>query len=140
MGGIALSPRVAVNYVSTEVNGYVEQGAAAQYQYEDRTVQSASGEVSLRAEGGGEGLKFWIEGGYRDTFSDSRDAVRVGIAGNPAQILSREIDDPFGGSLIASAGIDADLGPVKMTLGYRGRFGDSANSHVGGVTFRLPLQ
>ena len=140
MGGIALSPRVAVNYVSTEVNGYVEQGPAAQYAYQDRTVQAASGEVTLRAEGGGDGMSFFIEGGYRDSFADGSDAVRTGITGNPAQILSREIDDPFGGSLIASAGIDADLGPVKMTLGYRGRFGDSANSHVGGVTFRLPLQ
>ena len=140
MGGIALSPRAAISFVSTDVNGYVEQGAAAQYQYEDRTVQAASGEVSLRAEGGGEGLKFWIEGGYRDTFSDSRDAVRVGIAGNPAQILERDIDDPFGGSMIASAGLEADVGPGTVSVGYRGRFGDAADGHVGAITFRLPLQ
>ncbi|HZW14806.1 MAG TPA: autotransporter domain-containing protein [Brevundimonas sp.] len=140
MGGIALSPRAAISFVSTDVNGYVEQGAAAQYQYEDRTVQAASGEVSLRAEGGGEGLKFWIEGGYRDTFSDSRDAVRVGIAGNPAQVLERDIDDPFGGSMIASAGLEADVGPGTVSVGYRGRFGDAADGHVGAITFRLPLQ
>ena len=140
MGGIALSPRAAVSFVSTEVNGYVEQGAAAQYQYEDRTVQSSTGEVSLRAEGGGEGLKFWVEGGYRDSFSDSRDAVRVGIAGNPAQVLEREFDDPFGGSMIASAGLEAGVGPGTVSVGYRGRFGDAADSHVGAVTFRLPLQ
>lgn len=140
MGGIGLSPRVAVNYVSTEVNGYVEQGPAAQYAYQDRTVQAASGEISLRAEGGGEQLSFFVEGGYRDTFSDSSDAVRTGITANPAQILARDIEDPFGGSLIASAGVDADLGPVKMTIGYRGRFGDAADSHVGAITFRLPLQ
>lgn len=140
MGGIALSPRVAVNYVSTEVNGYIEQGPAAQYAYEDRTVQAASGEVSLRAEGGGDDMSFFVEGGYRDNFGDSSDAVRTGITANPAQILARDIEDPFGGSLIASAGVEADLGPVRMTLGYRGRFGDSANSHVGALTFRLPLQ
>ena len=140
MGGIALSPRAALNLVSTDVNGYVEQGVAAQYQYEDRTVQAASGEVSLRAEGGGEGLNFWIEGGYRDSFGDSSDAVRVGIAGNPAQVLEREFDDPFGGSLIASAGLEADAGPGTISLGYRGRFGDAADSHVGAITFSLPLQ
>jgi len=140
MGGIALSPRIAVNFVSTDVNGYVEQGAAAQYQYEDRTVQAGSGEVSLRAEGGGDGVNFWVEGGYRDSFGDSSDAVRVGIAGNPAQVLEREFDDPFGGSLIASAGLEADVGPGTVSLGYRGRFGDAADSHVGAVTFRLPLQ
>jgi outer membrane lipase/esterase len=140
MGGIALSPRVAVNYVSTEVNGYVEQGPAAQYDYQDRTVQAASGEISLRAEGGGDGMNFFVEGGYRDSFGDSSDAVRTGIIANPAQILAREIEDPFGGSLIASAGVDTHFGPVKMTLGYRGRFGDAADSHVGAVTFSLPLQ
>ena len=140
MGGIGLSPRVAVNYVSTEVNGYVEQGPAAQYAYQDRTVSAATAEITLRAEGGGEGMSFFVEGGYRDSLSDSGDAVRTGITANPAQILARDIEDPFGGSLIASAGIDADLGPVKMTLGYRGRFGDAANSHVGGLTFRLSLQ
>jgi len=140
MGGIALSPRVAVNFVSTDVNGYVEQGIAAQYEYQDRTVQSASGEVSLRAEGGGDGMNFWVEGGYRDSFGDSSDAVRVGIVGNPAQVLERDFGDPFGGSLIASAGLEADVGPGTVSLGYRGRFGDAADSHVGAVTFRLPLQ
>ncbi len=140
MGGIGLSPRVAVNWVSTDVNGYIEQGPAAQYSYQDRTVQAASGEFTLRAEGGGEGMSFFVEGGYRDSFGDSSDAVRTGIAANPAQILAREIEDPFGGSLIASAGVEADLGPVKMTVGYRGRFGDTADSHVGAINFSLPLQ
>lgn len=140
MGGIALSPRASLNFVSTDVKGYVEQGVAAQYQYEDRTVQAASGELSLRAEGGGDGMSFWVEGGYRDTFGDSSDAVRVGIAGNPAQVLERDFEDPFGGSVIASAGVEADVGPGTVSLGYRGRFGDQADSHVGAITFRLPLQ
>ncbi|HYC67896.1 autotransporter domain-containing protein [Brevundimonas sp.] len=140
MGGIALSPRAAVNFVSTEVNGYVEQGIAAQYQYEDRTVQAASGEVSLRAEGGGEGMNFWIEGGYRDSFGESSDAVRVGIAGNPAHVLERAFDDPFGGSMMASAGLEAEVGPGTVSVGYRGRFGDAADSHVGAITLSLPLQ
>ena len=140
MGGIALSPRVAVNFVSTDVNGYVEQGVAAQYEYQDRTVQSASGEVSLRAEGGGDGLNFWVEGGYRDSFGDSSDAVRVGIAGNPAQVLERAFEDPFGGSLIASAGVEAPIGPGVVSFGYRGRFGDAADAHVGAVSFRIPLE
>ena len=140
MGGIGLSPRVAVSYVSTDVNGYVEQGPAAQYSYQDRTVKAASGEFTLRAEGGGEGMSFFVEGGYRKGFADGSDAVRTGIAGNPAQILDREIEDPFGGSWIASAGVEAEMGPVKMTLGYRGRFGDAANSHMGALTFSLPLQ
>lgn len=139
MGGIALSPRAAVGWVSTDVNGYAETGFAAEYRYEDRTVQAASAEVSLRAEGGGEGLSFYVEGGYRDSFGDSSDAVGVGIAGNPAQVLRREIEDPFGGSLLAQAGVEADVGPGVVSFGYRGRFGDAADSHVGALSFRMPL-
>ncbi|HZV85381.1 MAG TPA: autotransporter domain-containing protein [Brevundimonas sp.] len=139
MGGIALSPRAAVSFVSTDVSGYTEQGVAAQYEYQDRTVKAASGEISLRAEGGGEGMSFYVEGGYRDSFGDSSDAVGTRIAGNPAQVLYRDIDDPFGGSVIASAGVNADLGPMTLSVGYRGRFGDEASSHMGAITLRLPL-
>jgi outer membrane lipase/esterase len=139
MGGIALSPRAALSFVSTDVDGYVEQGAAAQYQYLDRTVKGTSGEISLRAEGGGDGMSFFVEGGYRESFGDSSDAVGTRIAGNPAQVLYREVENPFGGSIIASAGVNADLGPVTMSIGYRGRFGDEAKSHMGAITFRLPL-
>ena len=66
--------------------------------------------------------------------------MRVGIAGNPAQVLEREFGDPFGGSLIASAGLEAPVGPGVVSVGYRGRFGDAADSHVGAISFRLPLQ
>lgn len=84
-------------------------------------------------------MSFEVEGGYRDSFAESSDAVRVGIAGNPARILEHEVEDPFGGSLIASAGLEAEVGPGTVSLGYRGRFGDAADSHMGAVTFRLPL-
>lgn len=140
MGGIALSPRAAISFVSADVNSYIEQGIAAQYSYEDRTLSGTSAEIGLRAEGGGDGMRFWVEGGYRDTLSDGGDPVRVGIASNPAQVLERDFEEPFGGSLLASAGVDADIGPVIMTVGYRGRFGDAADSHVGAISFTLPLQ
>jgi len=140
MGGIALSPRAAISFVSADVNAYIEQGIAAQYSYDDRTLNGTSAEIALRAEGGGDGLRFWAEGGYRDTLSEGGDPVRVGIASNPAQVLERDFEEPFGGSLLASAGVDADIGPVTMTVGYRGRFGDAADSHVGAITFTLPLQ
>ena len=140
MGGIALSPRAAISWVSTHVNGYAEAGDAANYRYEDRTLRSAAGEVSLRAEGGGGTLRFFAEGGWREGFADESDAVRVGIAGNTAQVLEREIEDPFGGSLIASAGLEADFGAAKVSAGYRGRFGDAADSHMGMISLSLPLQ
>lgn len=139
MGGFALSPRAALAYVSSDVDGYVEQGVAAQYQYGDRTVKALTGEVSLRAEAEMGGFNLFAEGGYRDALDDSSDPVRVGIYNNPAQVQSREIDNPFGGQFMASAGVEGDVGPVKITIGYRGRFGDHADSHMGGVQLRLPL-
>ena len=81
----------------------------------------------------------YVEGGYRDNVSDNTTNVRVGISGNPAQVLARGFDDPFGGQILASAGVSGDLGPVKVELSYRGRFGDHADSNMGGITFTLPL-
>ncbi|WP_428149492.1 SGNH/GDSL hydrolase family protein [Brevundimonas sp.] len=138
-GGIAVSPRVAVTWANSDVDGYYEQGAAASYEYRDRSVTGVTAEVALRAEGDMGGFAVFVEGGYRDSLDDSSDAVRVGIAGNPAQVLSRGFDDPFGGSVLASAGLSGDLGPFEVEIGYRGRFGDHADSHMGGITVTLPL-
>lgn len=138
-GGIAVSPRVGITWASSEIDGYTEQGFAASYQYSDREVKGITGEVALRAETTMGGFGVFAEGGYRDSLDDSSEAVRVGIAGNPARILSREFDDPFGGSLLASAGISGEIGPFDLEVGYRGRFGDSADSHMGGITLKLPL-
>ncbi|WP_426041234.1 SGNH/GDSL hydrolase family protein [Brevundimonas sp. TWP2-3-4b1] len=138
-GGIAISPRVAVTYANSDVDGYIEQGAAASYQYRDRSVKGITAEAVLRAEGDMGGFAVFVEGGYRDSLDDSSDAVRVGIAGNPAQVLSRRFDDPFGGSVLASAGLSGDMGPLEVEIGYRGRFGDHADSHMGGITLTLPL-
>lgn len=138
-GGLALSPRAAVTWVSSNVGGYYEQGVAAQYQYADRKSEGVSAEVSLRAEGEMGPWGFFAEGGYRDSLDDSSDAVHVRIAGNTARYLAREVDEPFGGQILASAGLTGDMGPFKVEVGYRGRFGDHADSHMGAVTFKLPL-
>lgn len=138
--GLSISPRAAITWGSSEVNGYVEQGIAAQYAYRDRTVEGVTAEATLRAEGDFSGFGFFIEGGYRDSLDDSSEAVRTGISGNPAQVLARTIDEPFGGQVLASAGVSGDWGPVIVHVGYRGRYGDQATSHMGGVTLRLPLQ
>jgi len=139
MGGLAVSPRAAVTWVSSDVDGYYEQGVAAQYQYADRTVEGISAELTLRAEGEMGPWGFYAEGGYRDALDDNSDAVHVGIAGNSARVLAREVEEPFGGQILASAGLSGDMGPFKVEVGYRGRFGDHADSHMGAVTFKLPL-
>ncbi|WP_292084316.1 MULTISPECIES: autotransporter domain-containing protein [unclassified Brevundimonas] len=140
MGGIALSPRAAVAWINSDVDGFDEQGPAAQYAYKDRSVQGTTAEIALRAEGGVDRFHFYAEGGYRDSLSDDSDPVRTGIAGNPAQVLARDIDSPWGGQFLASAGIEGTIMErLKVSIGYKGRFGDQADSHMGGVQLTLPL-
>jgi outer membrane lipase/esterase len=138
-GALRLSPRVAVTWTSSDVDGYFEQGVAAQYRYEDRTVQATTAEATIRAEAGGEGVTFFIEGGYRDDLDDGSDAVGTSIAGSPSQVLYRDVEGPFGGHMLASAGLEGEWAGVKVAFGYRGRFGDNADSHQGGIQFSIPL-
>lgn len=140
MGGFALSPRAAVAWINTDVDGFSEQGPAAQYAYADRSVQATTAEIALRAEGGTERVRFYAEGGYRDSLSDDSDAVRTGILGNPAKILARDVDLPFGGQVLAAAGIEGTIMErLKVSIGYKGRFGDHADSHMAAVKLSLPL-
>lgn len=140
MGGFALSPRAAVAWINADVDGFSEQGPAAQYAYADRSVQATTAEIALRAEGGTERVRFYAEGGYRDSLSDDSDAVRTGILGNPAKVLARDVDLPFGGQVLAAAGIEGTvMERLKVSIGYKGRFGDHADSHMAAVKFSLPL-
>ncbi|MCO8017639.1 autotransporter domain-containing protein [Brevundimonas diminuta] len=140
MGGFALSPRAAVAWIKADVDGFSEQGPAAQYAYADRSVQATTAEIVLRAEGGTERVRFYAEGGYRDSLSDDSDAVRTGILGNPAKVLARDVDLPFGGQVLAAAGIEGTIMErLKVSIGYKGRFGDHADSHMAAVKLSLPL-
>ncbi|EKY25243.1 outer membrane autotransporter barrel domain protein [Brevundimonas diminuta 470-4] len=140
MGGFALSPRAAVAWINTDVDGFSEQGPAAQYAYADRSVQATTAEIALRAEGGTERVRFYAEGGYRDSLSDDSDVVRTGILGNPAKVLARDVDLPFGGQVLAAAGIEGTIMErLKVSIGYKGRFGDHADSHMAAVKLSLPL-
>lgn len=139
-GSVALSPRVGLAWVKSDIDGYVEQGPAAQHDYADRAVTASTAEVALRAEAGQGALRFFVEGGYRDLISDDSDAVRTGLAGNPAQVLARQVDLPTGGEIMASAGLNGKLGERwNVAVGYSGRFGDQAESHLGAIRFSLPL-
>ncbi|HEV2081090.1 MAG TPA: SGNH/GDSL hydrolase family protein [Brevundimonas sp.] len=134
-----ISPRAAITWTSSEVEGYYEQGVAAQYQYEDRTVTATTAEATVRAETGMGGMSVFVEGGYRDDLDDGSDAVGTSIAGSPSQVLYREIESPFGGHMIAAAGIEGDWAGMKVAFGYRGRFGEHADSHQGGIQVTIPL-
>lgn len=139
MGGIALSPRAAVTWASAKVEAFHELGPAAEYAFAERTVAGTSAEVSLRAEADMGGFALFAEGGYRNSLDDNSDAVRTGIFNNTARVLAREVEEPFGGQALAGVGVRGDLGPVKVDVGYRGRFGDHADSHMGAITLTLPL-
>ena len=126
--------------MSSSVDGFYEQGPAAQYQYADRDVTVISAEAALRAEGKVGGFGYFLEGGYRGALDDSSDGVHTSIQGNTAKALERHVEEPFGGQVLASAGLTGLIGPVKVDVGYRGRFGEHADSHMGGISFSLPLQ
>lgn len=138
MGGVALSPRAALTWVSSDVDGYVEQGAAATQAIGDRSIDAASGEIALRAEMGmGDRSSFYLEGGYRDQFSYDADRVAVGLTNNTAQVLYTDLDDPFGSGALLNAGLQMQMTErLSLSAGYRGRFGDT-DSHQGGVALRL---
>ncbi len=138
-GGLAISPRVALAWSSTDVDGFFEQGAAAQYQYADRKVESTTAEVGLRAESGMGGVTFFVEGGWREELNDGSDPVGTSLYGGPSQVLYREIDAPFGGHLVASAGLEGDIGGARVSFGYRGRYGENADSHMGAINVSIPL-
>ncbi|MFN4297137.1 MAG: autotransporter domain-containing protein [Brevundimonas sp.] len=140
MGGLALSPRAALAWVSADVDGYLEQGPAARHAIADRTVEGVTAEVALRVEGGGPAFGFYAEGGYRDLLSDDADPVTVALANNTAQPLSTLIDNPLSEQVMVNLGINARLGArVNLDIGYQGRFAEAADSHVGAVTLRLPF-
>ena len=127
-------------WINSDVDGFDEQGVAAQYAYKDRSVQGTTAEIVLRAEGGIDRFHFYAEGGYRDSLSDDSDPVRTGIAGNPAQVLARDVGSPWGGQFLASAGIEGTImDRLKVSIGYKGRFGDHADSHMAAVKLSLPL-
>ena len=140
MGGLAVSPRVAATWASSHVSGFYEEGVAAQYDYQSRTVEDVSAEVALRAEGNAGGFAFFAEGGYRGSMADNSDPVGVGIAFNTAKVLEREVDEPFGNQVLASAGLSGKWGPVNVEVAYHGRFGEDATSNMGAITLSLPLQ
>ena len=140
MGGVSLSPRAALAWVSADVDGYVEQGPAARHDIADRTVEGLTAEVALRLEGGGPAFGFYAEGGYRDLINDDADPVTVGLAANPAQALSTAFDNPLSQQAMVNLGVNARLGErLNLDIGYRGRFAEAADSHVGAVTLRLPF-
>ena len=138
MGGVALSPRAAITWASSDVDGYVEQGAAATQAIGDRSIDATSGEIALRAEMGmGDRSAFYLEGGYRDQFSYDADRVAVGLANNTAQVLYTDLDDPFGSGALLNAGLQVQMTErLHLSAGYSGRFGDT-DSHQGGVALRL---
>jgi outer membrane lipase/esterase len=138
-GSLAISPRLALAWSSSDVDGFFEQGAAAQYQYADRTVESTTAELGVRAEGNFGGMTFFVEGGWREELDDGSERVGTSLYGGPSQVLYREIEAPFGGHLVTSAGLEGDIGGAKVSFGYRGRYGENADSHMGAINVSIPL-
>ena len=133
-GNLAISPRVAVAWVNTSVDDFLENGPAAKYDYQTRKLDAVTGEVALRLEHGTERFQLFAEGGWRDIISDNGDAMRTGLVGNTARVLSETVDVPYGSQGLATVGLQGRIGEkLNVEVAYRGRFGSDFNSHLGGV-------
>ncbi|WP_292050991.1 MULTISPECIES: autotransporter domain-containing protein [unclassified Brevundimonas] len=133
-GRMGISPRVAVAWVNTSVDSFFEAGPVADYAYQSRRLEAITGEVALRLEHGTERVQFFIEGGWRDSLSDSSEDMRTGIQGNTAKVLAQSVDLPYGSQGIVSVGLSGRIGEnLSVGVGYNGRFGSDFNSHLGGV-------
>lgn len=138
LGGLHLSPRAALAWVSADVDGYAETGPAARHDVAQRTVEGVTAEIALRLEGGGPAFGFYAEGGYRDLVSDDADAVGIGLVGNPAQVLVTQFDNPLSQQAMVNVGFNARLAErVNLDVGYRGRFAEAVDSHTGMIGLSL---
>lgn len=134
MGGLAFVPRAGLSWISTTVDGYVEENAfGAQHQIAERNIDAVSGEIVLRVESDLGGMGIWGEGGYRDVLSHDADDAVIGLAGNTALPLAIHAEDPDGGQALLGAGLSTHWGPAEIAFGYRGRIGESYSTHQGGV-------
>lgn len=133
-GNTGISPRVAVAWVNSSVDDFFEAGPVADYAYSGRDLEAVTGEVALRLEHATERVQMYVEGGWRDTLSDSSDDMRTGIQGNTARVLAQTVDLPFGSQGLVSAGLSGRIGEkLSVGVGYSGRFGSDFHSHQGGV-------
>jgi len=82
-------------------------------------------------------MSFWGEGGYRDVLSHDADDAIIGLAGNTATPQHIHAEDPDGGQALLGAGLATHWGPAEIAVGYRGRIGESYNTHQGGVEVTL---
>ena len=80
-------------------------------------------------QGGAGALGFWGEAGYRDVLSHEGDLVGVGLAGNTAQMLEVDAEDPDGGQALLGAGLSTRWGVADIGVGYRGRMGEAYSVH-----------
>lgn len=139
-GGWGLSPRAGLAYTVSDVDAFFETGSAARYHYQDRKAAALSGDVSLRAEYDAGHFSFHVEGGYRDVLDDGSDALGTGLYGNTAQVLLETVDLPFESQFTADVGLQGRIaGKFDVQIGYRGRFGDVADSHQAVARLSIPL-
>lgn len=139
MGGVSVSPRAAIGYVSTTVEGYTEDGPMVRQVIHDRTIEAVTAEAAIRFEGDlGSNIHAFLEAGYRDNLDYSADDVTASLADNPALPLSTQIGEADGGMGMVDAGLAADLAEnISVGVGYRGRMGDQLDSHMGRLSVNL---
>jgi outer membrane lipase/esterase len=138
MGGISLSPRVALTYNHGSVDGYTESGLMVREGIADRTADAWSAEGTVRLDAPlGRHMGAYLEAGYRDYISYNADDVTVSLPGNTALPLSTNIGRPESGEAVINAGIHGEvMDHVDLGLGYQGRHGGNNSSDMGAITLK----
>lgn len=138
-GGLSISPRAALGYVHTQVDGYTEDGPMVRQVIADRAIEAVTAEATIRIDGDmGDSVHAFVEAGYRDNIDYNADDVTASLANNPALPLSTEVAEGDGGLALVDAGLTADLSDTfSVGVSYRGRMGDALESHTGRVAVTI---
>ena len=133
----ALTPRVGLTAFDGSVDAYQETGPAARHSIGERQVQGLTGEAAVRWDGDMGGMKAFAEVGYRDWLSYDGDPVSVALVDNTADRLTGTVEEP-GGTALVDLGLSTTvLERIEVGLSYRGRIGDTTDSHAGILSARL---
>jgi outer membrane lipase/esterase len=130
--GWTVSPRAALSYTRGEIDGYTESAPFDRYQYDANAISATALEGTVRLQGPLAG-RVWahLEGGYRGYLRWDGDPVRVTLADNVAQTLSRTLAAPDDGLALVDAGLGGKLfRQVKWDVSYRGRFGSGYDDNL----------
>ncbi|WP_182911815.1 autotransporter outer membrane beta-barrel domain-containing protein [Sphingomonas cavernae] len=139
LGGMALTPRAGLTYVSTRREGLTEQGTGAfglSVEGKRKEALFADAGVTLGADTklGNLPLRPWVEAGVRHMFDGDNvtaSGVLTGVTAGGVLIAAGVDRDRTTARLGAGLGLEVS-GTVSLNIGYTGEFGDAERHNING--------